>query len=226
MLRLLGNCLEKLNPVKGKCLNTCRTLTTTITHKTKQDKENAFKTLCIRPPRQLWVENLDSPEERKLELIELHPEVFAAPPRIDLIHQNIVWQKKYRWVRFAHTKTKNEVRGGGRKPWPQKGLGRARHGSIRSPLFKGGGVVHGPRSPTTHFFMLPYFSRVLGLTSALSVKLAQDDLHIVNALDLPINESNYLQEILKERNWGPSCLFVDEYVIFMFIFCDIFNSFF
>lgn len=63
--------------------------------------------------------------------------------------------------------------GGGRKPWPQKGMGRARHGSIRSPLFKGGGVAHGPRSPATHFYMLPFYQRVLGLTSTLSIKLAQ-----------------------------------------------------
>lgn len=74
---------------------------------------------------------------------------------------------------YAHTKVRNEVRGGGRKPWPQKGLGRARHGSIRSPLFRGGGVIHGPRSPKTYFFMLPFYKRVLGLTSTLSIKHAQ-----------------------------------------------------
>lgn len=74
---------------------------------------------------------------------------------------------------FAHSKTRAEVSGGGRKPWPQKGLGKARHGSIRSPLWRGGGIAHGPRSPTTHFFMLPFYSRVLGLITALSIKLAQ-----------------------------------------------------
>lgn len=74
---------------------------------------------------------------------------------------------------FEHAQSRAEMRGGGRKPWPQKGLGRARHGSIRSPLFYKGGAAHGPRSPKTYFYMLPFHKRVLGLTSTLSIKLAQ-----------------------------------------------------
>lgn len=172
---------------------------------------NTFtNTACIRPHRQIWVENLDTPEQKNLEMMELHPEIYATMPRVDLIHENITWQRKYRYVSFAHTKTRNEVRGGGRKPFPQKGGGRARHGSIRSPLFKGGGIAHGPRSPTTHFYMLPYFSRVLGLTSTLSVKLAQDDLHVIQDLDIPTDDPKFLVDLMKERSWGPSCLFVDE----------------
>lgn len=107
-------------------------------------------------------------------------------------------------------KTRAEVRGGGRKPWPQKGLGRARHGSIRSPLWRKGGKAHGPRSPTTYFYMLPFYTRVAGLTGALSVKLAQDDLHIVNDLEIPSTEPSYLQDLIEQRNWGPSVLFVDS----------------
>lgn len=164
----------------------------------------------FRLPRQVWVENMNTTDERKLELLELSPIVYGAPPRLDLIHHNLRWQKLFRHVRYAHTKARNEVKGGGRKPWPQKGMGRARHGSNRSPLFKGGGVVHGPRSPTTHFYMLPYFSRVHGLTSALSVKLAQDDLHVVNDLDIPTEDPMYLEELTKARLWGPSVLFVDD----------------
>lgn len=102
------------------------------------------------------------------------------------------------------------MRGGGRKPWPQKGGGRARHGSIRSPLFKNGGAAHGPRSPTTYFYMLPFYTRVAGLTSALSVKLAQDDLHVVNDLEIPTPEPSYINDLIEERNWGPSVLLVDS----------------
>ncbi|XP_017781755.1 PREDICTED: 39S ribosomal protein L4, mitochondrial [Nicrophorus vespilloides] len=161
-------------------------------------------------PRQVWIENLDTIDEKKLGLIDLHPDVFAANPRIDIIHQNVRWQSLYRYVSFAHTKVRSEVRGGGRKPWPQKGMGKSRHSSIRSPMWRGGGIIHGPRSPTSHFYMLPFYTRVLGLTSTLSVKLAQDDLHIVKNLDIPTEESSFMQELVKSRNWGPSVLFVDE----------------
>ncbi|KAJ8948198.1 hypothetical protein NQ318_010474 [Aromia moschata] len=88
-------------------------------------------------PRQVWLENLDTIQERKLDLLELHPSVFGVNPRIDIIHENKKWQQLYRFVSYAHTKARFECRGGGRKPWPQKGLGKARHGSIRSPLFRG-----------------------------------------------------------------------------------------
>uniref|UniRef100_A0A336M9T7 Large ribosomal subunit protein uL4m n=1 Tax=Culicoides sonorensis TaxID=179676 RepID=A0A336M9T7_CULSO len=185
------------------------TITSQLTS-TTEEKRSPFNNTCIRPFREIWVENVDTPEQKNLEIIELHPEIYATMPRVDIIHENIDWQRKYRFVSYAHTKTRNEVRGGGRKPWPQKGGGRARHGSIRSPLFKGGGVIHGPRSPTTHFYMLPYFTRVLGLTSTLSVKLAQDDLHVIKDLNIPTDEPKFLQDLIKERCWGPSCLFVDD----------------
>ncbi|KYN43355.1 39S ribosomal protein L4, mitochondrial [Trachymyrmex septentrionalis] len=173
------------------------------------DDENNF----YQKPRQVWLENLNTIEEKKLGLVTLHPHIYAAAPRIDIIHQNVRWQRMYGWVSYAHTKTRAEVRGGGRKPWPQKGTGRARHGSIRSPLWRGGGVAHGPRSPTPHFYMLPFYTRIAGLTATLSVKLAQDDLHIVNELEIPTLEPSYIEQLIEERNWGPSVLFIDSYDI-------------
>ncbi|KAH8376185.1 hypothetical protein KR200_011299 [Drosophila serrata] len=175
-----------------------------------QDYTASYSPVSRNTARQAWIENTDAVAEHKVGLIELHPDVFAAQPRVDIIQENLEWQRKYRYVSMAHTKTRAEVRGGGRKPWPQKGMGRARHGSIRSPLFKGGGVVHGPRSPTTHFYMLPFYKRVLGLTSTLSVKLAQDDLHIVEGVDIPTGDAQFLKDLIAERNWGPSVLIVDE----------------
>ncbi|KAG5896854.1 hypothetical protein JTB14_024193 [Gonioctena quinquepunctata] len=180
---------------------------------TTTEKNVEPRTLLYPPKyqrtRQVWLESLDTIDERKLGLLELHPSVFASNPRIDIIHQNVRWQTLYRFVSYAHTKSRFECRGGGKKPWPQKGMGRARHGSIRSPLFKGGGVIHGPKSPTPHFYMLPFYTRILGLTSTLSVKFAQDDLHVVDNLDIPTEETGYLEELVKSRNWGPSVLFVD-----------------
>ncbi|XP_078037207.1 mitochondrial ribosomal protein L4 [Augochlora pura] len=159
--------------------------------------------------RQTWLENLDTVVRKKLGLVYLHPDVYAAAPRVDIIHENVKWQTLYRHVNYEHTKTRAELRGGGRKPWPQKGTGRARHGSIRSPLWKGGGIAHGPRSPTPHFYMLPYYTRVAGLCSMLSVKLAQDDLFIVNNLEIPSEDASYINQLVEERGWGPAVLFVD-----------------
>lgn len=162
-----------------------------------------------RKPREVWIENFNTVQEEKLGIMELHPAVYGAMPRIDIIHQNVIWQQKFHRVSFAHTKVRSERRGGGRKPWPQKGMGRARHGSIRSPLFRKGGIAHGPRSPTSHFFMLPFFSRILGLTSTLSAKLAQDDLHIVPDLDIPTGDGEFIKSMIEERKWGPSVLIVN-----------------
>ncbi|NP_001296555.1 39S ribosomal protein L4, mitochondrial [Bombyx mori] len=213
MASILINAIKRLHvsPQIRLCSLNSAAVTTTTANKTINilKKEWEFPPLYTKP-REVWIENLDSVEEKKLGLIELHPMVYAAPPRIDIIHSNVIWQRKYRWVSWAHTKTRAEVRGGGKKPWPQKGLGRARHGSIRSPLFRGGGVAHGPRSGKSHFFMLPFHLRLHGLTTTLSAKLAQDDLHIVKDLELPTDESQYLVDLIENRNWGPSVLIIDD----------------
>ncbi|PNI51657.1 MRPL4 isoform 9, partial [Pan troglodytes] len=94
-----------------------------------------------RRPVQAWVESLRGFEQERVGLADLHPDVFATAPRLDILHQVAMWQKNFKRISYAKTKTRAEVRGGGRKPWPQKGTGRARHGSIRSPLWRGGGVA-------------------------------------------------------------------------------------
>lgn len=162
-------------------------------------------------PREAWIENLDSSvAPSQVGLMKLHPDVFAAYPRLDIIHENVVWQQKYRMVNYAQAKVLHEVRGGGKKPWPQKGTGKARHGSIRSPLWKGGCKSHGPRAYTTHFYMLAFGTRLQGLISTLSAKFAQDDLKIVEDLDIPSDEPSYLEKLCEDRCWGPAVLFVDD----------------
>uniref|UniRef100_A0A2R9C897 Large ribosomal subunit protein uL4m n=1 Tax=Pan paniscus TaxID=9597 RepID=A0A2R9C897_PANPA len=162
-----------------------------------------------RRPVQAWVESLRGFEQERVGLADLHPDVFATAPRLDILHQVAMWQKNFKRISYAKTKTRAEVRGGGRKPWPQKGTGRARHGSIRSPLWRGGGVAHGPRGPTSYYYMLPMKVRVLGLKVALTVKLAQDDLHIMDSLELPTGDPQYLTELAHYRRWGDSVLLVD-----------------
>jgi large subunit ribosomal protein L4 len=170
--------------------------------------------LPFAPPRRLvrqaWVDNLDTIEEKKLGLVDLHPDIFGAFPRIDILHANIKWQRNYRYINWAHPPNRMERRGGGRKPWPQKGLGKARHGSIRSPIWYHGGKAHGPRGPETHFYMLPFYQRIMGLTTTLSMKFAQDDLKIVDTLEIPTDDPSYLKELARERHWGVSVLYVDD----------------
>jgi len=161
-------------------------------------------------PRQAWVENMDSIQEEKLGLVDLHPDIFGASPRIDILHLNVQWQKLYKKVNWTCLPSRAEMTGGGRKPWPQKGTGRARHGSIRSPIFYSGAKAHGPRGPRTYFYMLPFRVRMQGLQTALSIKLAQDDLKIVDNLEIPTEDPKYIENLMEERQWGLSVLLIDD----------------
>ncbi|XP_061583451.1 large ribosomal subunit protein uL4m [Cololabis saira] len=161
-----------------------------------------------RSPVQTWVETLEKDSE-PLGVTQLHPDVFAVPPRLDILYSVEIWQRNYKRISHANTKTRAEVRGGGRKPWNQKGSGRARVGSIRSPLWRGGGVAHGPRGPTSYYYMLPMKVRVQGLKVALSSKMAQDYLHIVDSLNVPTPDPQYLLDLIRDRHWGESVLIVD-----------------
>ncbi|XP_062979174.1 large ribosomal subunit protein uL4m [Elgaria multicarinata webbii] len=160
-------------------------------------------------PVQAWVESLKRYDASRVGLTDLHPDMFAVMPRIDILHMVAIWQKNYKRISYAKTKTRAEVRGGGKKPWMQKGSGRARHGSTRSPLWRGGGVAHGPRGPTSYFYMLPMKIRILGLKVALTTKLTQDDLHIVDSLEIPTSDPQYLMDLARYRHWGASVLIVD-----------------
>ncbi|XP_038072261.1 39S ribosomal protein L4, mitochondrial-like [Patiria miniata] len=164
---------------------------------------------CLEKP-QAWLETISTLENIKLGMVDLHPDVFATMPRIDVLYRNVLWQRDYKRISLAKTKTRAEVRGGGRKPWRQKGTGRARHGSIRSPIWKGGGRAKGPRGPRSYWYELPVKVRAHGLRVALTVKLAQDNLHIVDSLDLPSPEPQFLEDVAMQRHWGGSVLFVDN----------------
>jgi large subunit ribosomal protein L4 len=101
--------------------------------------------------------------------IDLNDDVFGIEPNIHVMHLALRRQLNNSRAGTACTKTKGEVRGGGRKPWKQKGTGRARAGSIRSPLFVGGGVIFGPK-PRDYAFSMPQKARKLALRSACSAR--------------------------------------------------------
>ena len=157
-------------------------------------------------PKQAWVRSFETGE--KLGIIELSNFLFGARPRLDILHRVVVWQRAKIRAGTAKVKDRGEVRGGGRKPWQQKGTGRARQGSRRAPHFVGGGVVHGPRGPVSYEYTLPKKVRRMGLRTALSIKFSQGDLQIVDSLALPSHKTRDFEPILKIHEW-ESALLVD-----------------
>ncbi len=115
----------------------------------------------------------------------LDPSVFGITPNLVVLHQVVTAQMAGRRSGSASTKTRAEVRGGGRKPWRQKGTGRARHGSIRSPMWRGGGVAHGPK-PRSYQQRTPAKMRRLALCSALSTRASEGAINTVAPLEWKI----------------------------------------
>lgn len=134
-------------------------------------------------------------DRQPLGLVRLSGEAYNAPVRIDILHR-VVRYLRAKWQQGTHkAKSRIEVRGGGRKPRPQKKTGRSRQGSIRSPLWKGGGVTHGPR-PRSHALGLPRSTRLLGLRCALSARAHEDRLHVVDSLIAGVRDYRMLKDRL------------------------------
>lgn len=112
--------------------------------------------------------------------IALDPEVFGIEPNRDVLHQVITAQLAGARLGTHKTKTRAEVRGGGAKPWRQKGTGRARHGSIRSPIWRGGGVAHGPE-PRDYGQRTPKKMKRLALRSALSARASEESVLVIDS---------------------------------------------
>lgn len=141
--------------------------------------------------------------------VQVRDDVFGAPPNEALIHQVVVGQLSNTRVGTASTKTRGEVSGGGRKPRAQKGLGRARQGSIRAPHWKGGGVVFGPR-PRSFRHNTPRRMRRLSLISALSDKIRDDQLVVLDSLSLETSKTAEMAGILNAIEAGPSAILVAD----------------
>src|SRR5690554_4292388 len=115
--------------------------------------------------------------------VELSDAVFAAPINRGLMHQALVRQLANARAGTHKTKTRSEVRGGGRKPWRQKGTGRARHGSIRSPVWVGGGIVFGPK-PRDYSTKVSRKVKKLALRSILSDKVNAGNLLVIENINI------------------------------------------
>lgn len=120
---------------------------------------------------------------KKVDTAELPPAIFEVPIKRDLMHQALVRQLANARLGTHKTKSRGEVSGGGRKPWRQKGTGRARHGSRRSPIWVGGGRAHAPR-PRKYTRHMPRKMRREALRSALSIKAAQKEVVVLDELKM------------------------------------------
>jgi len=127
--------------------------------------------------------------------IELKDHIFGAPVNTALMHQVVVMQLANRRQGTSKAKTRAEVRGGGRKPWRQKGLGRARHGTIRSPLWRGGGVVFGPH-PRDYGHTMPKKARRAALRGALTARLRAGLLKVVDGIELEAPRTRAIVQLL------------------------------
>jgi large subunit ribosomal protein L4 len=118
--------------------------------------------------------------------IALPENLFGRQWNADLVHQVVVGMQANARPTVAHTKFRGEVSGGGKKPWKQKGTGRARHGSNRSPIWKGGGVTHGPRAEKSYEVKINRKMRMAALAAVLSRKLKDGEVIFVDKLDFSV----------------------------------------
>src|SRR5690554_166901 len=128
--------------------------------------------------------------------LELSPAIFAAPVNEAAIHEVVVAYLANQRRGTASTKTRGLVRGGGRKPWRQKGTGRARHGSTRSPIWTGGGTVFGPH-PRDYTVRLPKKIKRAALKSALTSKFNNDEIIVLDELAMEAPKTKEILQILK-----------------------------
>lgn len=148
-------------------------------------------------------------EKNKVGTVDLNSEIFEFPINETVMHSVVRWQLASRRAGSASTKTRGEVRGGSAKPWKQKNTGRARHGSIRSPIWRKGGVVFGPK-PKDWSFSLPKKIRRQALKSALSLKLKNERVFIVDSLDLEKIKTKNVAQFMDKFDIDKGLVIIDQ----------------
>jgi large subunit ribosomal protein L4 len=129
---------------------------------------------------------------------ELPPSIFDVPWNGDLVHQVVTAMQANARTPVAHTRTRGEVSGGGRKPWKQKGTGRARHGSTRSPIWKGGGITHGPRNDKSYEQKINKKMKAKALFTVLSEKYRKGQILFVEELALKNIKTKDAAAVIKD----------------------------
>lgn len=141
--------------------------------------------------------------------VTLKDEVFGIEPNESVVFDAIIRQRAGKRQGTSKVKNRSAVRGGGKKPWKQKGTGRARQGSIRSPQWRGGGVVFGP-TPRSYAYSMPRKQRRLAIKSVLSQKLIDQDLIVLDQLTMSAPKTKEFKSILNSLNIEGKVLIVSE----------------
>ncbi len=136
-------------------------------------------------------------ENTKVEEIELRESVFNAPLKEHVVYQVVCSQLASRRKGTSSTKGRSEIRGGGKKPWRQKGTGNARAGTIRSPLWRGGGVIFGPK-PRDYSFSVPKKMRKAAMRSVLTSKVQESEFLVVDRFEFEKPQTKYMVAILQK----------------------------
>jgi large subunit ribosomal protein L4 len=144
---------------------------------------------------------------KKIDTFELPGEIFDAPVNVDMMHQAFVRQLAHQRLGTHSTRTRSEVSGGGRKPWRQKGTGRARQGSIRSPQWVGGGKVFTPK-PRSYNKRMPKKMRRAALRSALTQKYAAGEIYFVEEFAIKEPKTKLMAAALQKMTKSQDCLVV------------------
>lgn len=141
--------------------------------------------------------------------LELRDDIFGVPVKVHVLHEVVVYQLAKRRAGTVNTKGRSEVRGGGKKPWRQKGTGRARSGTSRSPIWRGGGIIHGPK-PRVYEMRVPKKVRRLALKMALTQKLIDSELLVVEQFDLEQIKTKEFASMLGRFDLGKTLVVIPE----------------
>src|SRR5690242_2113979 len=146
-------------------------------------------------------------QKKKVGTIDLSPQVFGCEPRVALVHEAVVMQQACERQGTASTLRRGEVSGSGKKPWKQKHTGRARAGSIRSPVWRHGGIVFGPH-PRSYAYSIPKKKYHAALRSALSARLADGAVMVLSDLSIAEPKTKLLAKVLTHLGLTSTTLII------------------
>ena len=148
-------------------------------------------------------------DNKKVGEVELNDALFGLEVKKHILHDVVKMQLANRRAGTACTKTRTEVRGGGAKPYRQKGTGRARAGTNNSPLWRGGGVIFGPK-PRDYSYKLPKKVRKLGVRMALSARFSENNMIVLDGFELADIKSKQFAEVMKKLNIENGLIVIPE----------------